>query len=125
MGRKLLSLEEAERSTMTSLARRGGTKRLSRGRAPLALGLALASLAAAAGPVRAESRTAESIWSQGDAEQRAVQQVPLKDRDGITDTRCQEVGVGRMGSLPRFRCTVWFTPSAGTEGAKGEQAPGR
>ncbi len=63
-------------------------------------------------PVRAESRTAESIWSQSDAQQRAIQQVPLADRDGITQTRCQEVGVGRMGSLPRFRCTVWFEPAA-------------
>ena len=61
-------------------------------------------------PGRTESRTAESIWSQSDAQQRAVGQIPLADRDGITQTRCQEVGVGRMGSLPRFRCTVWFTP---------------
>lgn len=59
----------------------------------------------------AESRTAESIWSQGDAQRQAIDQVPLADREGITQTRCQEVGVGRMGGLPRFRCTVWFTPS--------------
>jgi hypothetical protein len=62
-------------------------------------------------PVRAESRTAESIWSQSDAQQRAIQQIPLADRDNITQTRCQEVGVGSMGSLPRFRCTVWFDPT--------------
>jgi hypothetical protein len=65
-------------------------------------------------PVRAETRTAESIWSQSDAQQRAIQQVPLADRDNISQTRCQEVGVGPMGSLPRFRCTVWFTPAAPT-----------
>ncbi len=65
-------------------------------------------------PVRAESRTAESIWSENDAQQRATQQVPLADRDSITQTRCQEVGVGRMGGLPRYRCTVWFDPTAPT-----------
>jgi len=59
---------------------------------------------------RAESRTAESIWSQSDATQRAIEQVPPAAREGISQTRCQEVGVGRMGSLPRFRCTVWFEP---------------
>jgi len=63
-------------------------------------------------PVQAGSRTAESIWSQSDAQQRAVDQIPREDREGITQTRCQEVGVGRMGSLPRFRCTVWFNPTA-------------
>jgi hypothetical protein len=74
------------------------------------LPLLLPLLWLAAPPVRAESRTAESIWSQSDAQQRAVDQIPLADREGISQTRCQEVGVGRMGSLPRFRCTVWFTP---------------
>jgi hypothetical protein len=74
--------------------------------------LALPLFGLAALPVRAESRTAESIWSQSDAQQRAIQQVPLANRDGITQTRCQEVGVGRMGSLPRYRCTVWFDPVA-------------
>jgi len=59
---------------------------------------------------RAESRTAESIWSQSDATQRAIDQVPPEARESISQTRCQEVGVGRMGSLPRFRCTVWFDP---------------
>lgn len=76
------------------------------------LPLALPLLWLGALPVRAESRTAESIWSQSDALQRATSQVPPADRATITDTRCQEVGVGRMGSLPRFRCTVWFTPTA-------------
>jgi hypothetical protein len=65
----------------------------------------------AALPALAESRTAESIWSQSDAQRQAEDQIPLADRDGITQTRCQEVGVGRMGGLPRFRCTVWFDPA--------------
>ncbi|MFM1799247.1 MAG: hypothetical protein RLZZ117_1525 [Cyanobacteriota bacterium] len=88
------------------------------------LGLALSLAALVAPPVRAESRTAESIWSQSDAEQRAIQQIPLADRDGITQTRCQEVGVGRMGSLPRFRCTVWFTPANAGAPAGGKPADG-
>lgn len=63
-------------------------------------------------PAGADSRTAESIWSQSDAQQSAIDQIPVEDRPGIGQTRCQEVGVGRMGSLPRFRCTVWFEPQA-------------
>jgi hypothetical protein len=86
------------------------TKGCRRGRWLLPLSLPILWLAAL--PARAESRTAESIWSQSDAQQRAIDQIPLADRDGISQTRCQEVGVGRMGSLPRFRCTVWFTPAA-------------
>lgn len=74
----------------------------------LALPLSLLWLTAL--EARAESRTAESIWSQSDATQRAIEQVPPAAREGISQTRCQEVGVGRMGSLPRFRCTVWFEP---------------
>ncbi|MFM9089792.1 MAG: hypothetical protein ACKOPT_17020, partial [Cyanobium sp.] len=82
-----------------------------RHRGLLGLALPLAALCLMAPAARAQSRTAESIWSQNDAEQRAIDQVPVSDRGSITDTRCQEVGVGRMGSLPRFRCTVWFTPA--------------
>lgn len=81
------------------------------GRRWLWVPLALPLFGLAPLPVRAESRTAESIWSQSDAQQRAIQQIPLADRDNITQTRCQEVGVGSMGSLPRFRCTVWFDPT--------------
>ncbi|MEB3305375.1 MAG: hypothetical protein VKL58_04075 [Cyanobacteriota bacterium] len=77
----------------------------------LLLSLPLSALVLIASPAQAESRTAESIWSQSDAEQRAIDQIPVADRSGISNTRCQEVGVGRMGSLPRFRCTVWFTPA--------------
>ncbi|MFY7696996.1 MAG: hypothetical protein ACOVQK_11675 [Cyanobium sp.] len=78
------------------------------------LSLPLSALALVASPVHAESRTAESIWSQNDAQQRAVDQIPETDRAGISNTRCEEVGVGRMGSLPRYRCTVWFTPTPAT-----------
>jgi len=76
----------------------------------LLLSLPITALVLMAPPAHAESRTAESIWSQSDAQQRAVDQIPETDRAGITNTRCQEVGVGQMGSLPRYRCTVWFTP---------------
>jgi hypothetical protein len=76
----------------------------------LGLGLGLALVGLVVPPVQAETRTAESIWSQSDAQQRALDQVPEEARGGVTRTSCQEVGVGRMGSLPRFRCTVWFTP---------------
>lgn len=83
-------------------------------RALLGLAAPLVSITPWLEPVQAgeASRTAESIWSQSDAQQRAVDQIPLDDRQSITTTRCQEVGVGRMGSLPRFRCTVWFVPAA-------------
>ncbi|MEB3317480.1 MAG: hypothetical protein VKO39_05000 [Cyanobacteriota bacterium] len=80
-----------------------------RGRWLLPLSVPILWLAAL--PALAESRTAESIWSESDAQQRAIEQIPLEDRDGISQTRCQQVGVGPMGSLPRFRCTVWFTPA--------------
>jgi hypothetical protein len=76
--------------------------------------LALPLLGLSPLPVQAETRTAESVWSQSDAQQRAIEQVPLADRANINQTRCQEVGVGSMGSLPRFRCTVWFEPAAPT-----------
>ncbi|MFN9658876.1 MAG: hypothetical protein ACK6BC_00615 [Cyanobacteriota bacterium] len=98
---------------MTASKRRADSRAGARGRCrglPLSLVLPLLWLAAL--PAGAESRTAESIWSQSEAQQRATDQIPLADRDGITQTRCQEVGVGPMGSLPRFRCTVWFQPVA-------------
>jgi len=56
------------------------------------------------------SRTAESIWSQDDASQRALQLVPAGAQ--VDSTSCQEIGVGSMGGLPRYRCTVRFTPGA-------------
>jgi len=83
-------------------------------RAGTALALmALALMALAAWPlaVRAQpSRTAESIWSQEDASQRARQLVPSGAR--VDSTACQEIGVGSMGGLPRYRCTVRFSPGA-------------
>ena len=75
--------------------------------------LALALAALALWPLAAQaqpSRTAESIWSQEDASQRALQLVPTGAR--VDSTACQEIGVGSMGGLPRYRCTVRFSPGA-------------
>ena len=85
------------------------------------LGLALAALALVAlapWPLAARaqpSRTAESIWSQEDASQRALQLVPTGAR--VDSTACQEIGVGSMGGLPRYRCTVRFSPGSASPGA--------
>jgi hypothetical protein len=86
----------------------GGKRRMHR-----LLLLALPALCLGSPAAWAESRTAESVWSQDDAQQRAVQQIPLADRDGITNTECQQIEIG-MGSLPRYRCTVFFTPAPAT-----------
>ena len=75
------------------------------------VGLAPWPLAARAQP----SRTAESIWSQEDASQRALQLVPTGAQ--VDSTACQEIGVGSMGGLPRYRCTVRFSPGAASPGA--------
>jgi hypothetical protein len=80
-----------------------------------ALALALAALAPWPLAARAEpSRTAESIWSQEDASQRALQLVPTGAR--VDSTSCQEIGVGSMGGLPRYRCTVRFSPGTSSPG---------
>jgi hypothetical protein len=81
------------------------------------MALALAALAPWPLAARAQpSRTAESIWSQEDASQRALQLVPTGAR--VDSTACQEIGVGSMGGLPRYRCTVRFSPGAASpEGA--------
>jgi hypothetical protein len=74
------------------------------------LALALAALGPWPLAARAEpSRTAESIWSQDDASQRALQLVPAGAQ--VDSTSCQEISVGSMGGLPRFRCTVRFSTS--------------
>jgi hypothetical protein len=86
----------------------GGNRRMQR-----LLLLALPALCLGSPAAWAESRTAESVWSQNDAQQRAVQQIPLADRGGITNTECQQIEIG-MGSLPRYRCTVFFTPAPAT-----------
>ena len=80
--------------------------------------LALALVALAPWPLAARaqpSRTAESIWSQEDASQRALQLVPTGAR--VDSTACQEIGVGSMGGLPRYRCTVRFSPGSASPGA--------
>jgi hypothetical protein len=58
---------------------------------------------------RAESSTAESIWNQGNARQRALQQVPQGAT--VTGTSCESFSVG-MGNT-RYRCTVTFTTAPG------------
>lgn len=88
------------------------------------MALALAALGAWPLAARAEpSRTAESIWSQEDASQRALQLVPAGAR--VDSTSCQEIGVGSMGGLPRFRCTVRFSPGRASPGGSspGDASP--
>jgi len=89
----------------------------------LVVALPLPFLWLTSGHAKAESRTAESIWSESDAQQRAIEQIPVKDRAGISQTRCQEIGVGRMGSLPRFRCSVWFEPTPSPTGPASPSTP--
>ncbi len=98
--------------------RPGVQGRPSRGGQGLRAGtLALALVALTPWPleVRAQpSRTAESIWSQEDASQRALQLVPTGAK--VDSTACQEIGVGSMGGLPRYRCTVHFSPGGASPG---------
>ncbi|MCP9771522.1 hypothetical protein KBY66_02590 [Synechococcus sp. Tobar12-5m-g] len=58
---------------------------------------------------RAESSTAESIWDESNARQRALQQVPQGAT--VSGTSCESFSVG-MGNT-RYRCTVTFTTSPG------------
>jgi hypothetical protein len=55
----------------------------------------------------AESSTAESIWDESNARERALQQVPQGATVGATT--CESISVG-MGNT-RYRCTVTFTPA--------------
>lgn len=92
-----------------------GGQGLRAGTALVLMALALAALAPWPLAARAQpSRTAESIWSQEDASQRALQLVPTGAR--VDSTACQEIGVGSMGGLPRYRCTVRFSPGAASPG---------
>lgn len=63
----------------------------------------LALLLAAALPVQAGSITAESVWSEDDATQRAEVQVPKNST--ITDTQCVTI---QVTNSDRYRCTVFF-----------------
>ena len=93
-----------------------GGQGLRAGTALVLLALALVALAPWPLAARAQpSRTAESIWSQEDASQRALQLVPTGAQ--VDSTACQEIGVGSMGGLPRYRCTVRFSPGAASPGA--------
>lgn len=66
----------------------------------LALPLLLPLLAL---PARAGSATAESVWDQSNARQRALQQVPQGAT--VTRTSCELISVGMND---RYRCTVWY-----------------
>jgi hypothetical protein len=65
----------------------------------------LALLLGAALPVQAGSITAESVWSEDDATQRAEVQVPKNST--ITDTQCVTI---QVTNSDRYRCTVFFKP---------------
>lgn len=65
----------------------------------------LALLLAAALPVQAGSITAESVWSEDDATQRAEVQVPKNSI--VTDTQCETI---QVRNSDRYRCTVFFKP---------------
>jgi hypothetical protein len=71
-------------------------------------GLLLATAAFSAQPALAGSATADSVWSQQNALQRASQSVPAGIV--ITQTRCQQFQV--RGDF-RYRCTVtWGDPAS-------------
>ncbi|MCT0213991.1 hypothetical protein KQ306_04160 [Synechococcus sp. CS-1324] len=53
----------------------------------------------------AESSTAESIWDESNARERALQQVPQGAT--VSGTSCESFSVG-MGNT-RYRCTVTYT----------------
>ncbi len=84
--------------------------------APLALLLPLAI----APPLRAGSVTAESIWDQGNALERARSQLPANARE--TGHRCQALQV--RNDL-RYRCSVEFStdplPPTATDNGDGSQ----
>ncbi len=65
----------------------------------------LTLLLAAALPVQAGSITAESVWSEDDATQRAEVQVPKNST--VTDTQCETI---QVRNSDRYRCTVFFKP---------------
>ncbi len=76
-------------------------------RQPLLLVLSLTSslLLAGGGQARADSITAESIWDQTNAIQRAQEQLPAHAT--VTGTSCTVVNV-RTGNY-RYICTVRYT----------------
>jgi hypothetical protein len=53
----------------------------------------------------AGSVTADSVWDQNDARQRALEQIPAGST--VTGTRCEVISVG-MGN-DRYRCTVEYS----------------
>ncbi len=73
-----------------------------------------------AGPGFAASVTADSVWDQNDARQRALEQVPKGST--VTGTRCEVISVG-MGN-DRYRCTVEYSRGGAPDpAAPGQAAP--
>jgi hypothetical protein len=64
-------------------------------------------------PARAGSETAESVWDEANALQRAREQVPAGAT--ITGHRCESFGVGFDNT--RYRCTVQYTQEPPAEGS--------
>lgn len=90
------------------------------GRNRLLLPLALLLPLVVAPPLRAGSVTAESIWDQGNALERARSQLPADARE--TGHRCQ---VLQVRNDQRYRCSVEFStdpaPPTATDNGKGSQ----
>jgi len=61
-----------------------------------------------AGTSWAGSSTADSVWDEENARQRAIEQIPAGAVVGTTDCESFSVGIGNT----RYRCTVNYTPAA-------------
>jgi hypothetical protein len=90
----------------TAMASRLPTAPQHRWRIRLGL-LSLGTAVLVAGPAMAGSVTADSVWDQNDARQRALEQMPAGST--VTGTRCEVISVG-MGN-DRYRCTVEYSSS--------------
>jgi len=89
--------------------------------ASLAASLLSASLVLLAGPARAGSATAESVFNRQATRQQAMSQVPRGAK--VTRTVCEELEVGLDNT--RYRCTVFYTnPPAGQAVPAGQAASG-
>lgn len=101
----------AARSTMGGLLRSAALLQPVALQQPVALlrSVALISMMLLTAPLAswAESSTAESIWDESNARERALQQVPQGAT--VSATTCESISVG-MGNT-RYRCTVTFTPA--------------
>ncbi|APD49069.1 hypothetical protein KQ302_10640 [Synechococcus sp. CS-602] len=76
--------------------------------------LLVALIVGSAGTSWAGSSTADSVWDEENARQRAIEQIPAGAVVGTTNCESFSVGMGNT----RYRCTVNYTPSA-----TGNEAP--